>query len=356
MRVLAGLAVFLSSLLSGLGAAAPDGGRMDTAKIAAKALPRPPFRPDWDPPDPSESGPCNLVLRAIDGDRYRPIQIPIQIWRLNAPGNHEWTEGDQWQTSVKLRPEGTRIEGLPAGEYRAYCLFQRAGTNDPIAFHVGGDLTKHTLVVPMPRKHKVFVRVYDEKGRLLDWKEHGAYGPGRSLNGRYGPRWRKGRRRVNPARNGGVGLRSYTRCARISRRPGPPRAAPQPILVGEFEDDDKRGPAWSRIVCRFDGDRTPVEFIHYHRPGPDRTYAVLSVPMAPIREAVLLPDGRRALEAGATLRVRCEPLVVTKATPADAWRTIPLSVTVWLYGYEPLRFDYGLGKKLTPRVMRPKKA
>ncbi len=147
----------------------------------------------------------------------------------------------------------------------------------------------------------------------------------------------------------------YSRCGGVhDRRRGPPRADPKPILVGEFEDDDKRGRAWTRVVFRFDDDRTPVEFRHYHLPGRARTYAVLSVPLAPIREAVLLPDGRRALEAGATLRVRCEPVVVTKATPADAWRTIPLSVTVWLYGYEPLRFDYGLGMKLTPRVLEPK--
>ena len=91
-------------------------------------------------------------------------------------------------------PEGTRIERLPAGEYRAYSPNQRAGTDDPISFRVDGAETKHTLVVPMPRKHKVSLEVHDEEGRLLDWREYTRYGPRRSW-GKRRPAWIEHRRR-----------------------------------------------------------------------------------------------------------------------------------------------------------------
>ncbi|MCZ6572109.1 MAG: hypothetical protein O7C98_02960 [Planctomycetota bacterium] len=308
-----------------------------------------------EPPDPVERGSCALLLRALDGAKYRSLEISIQLWRLNAPGNREWTQGDQLQTRVELLREGTRIERLPAGEYRVYSPYQRAGTDDPISFRVDGAETTHTLVVPMPRKHKVSLEVYDEEGRLLDWKEYTRYGRRRSWSGRRGPSWIEQRRRKQPVRwvRGSGGGMSVL-CAHAGKRIGPPRAEPQPILVGEYPEDDKRGRTRSAAVYRFDGDRNEVRLTHYHASGGDRTYVGLSVAIGPIRDAILLPDGRKAVDAGAELKAACAAVQRTEATAPDIWRTLPIRVTVNLKGHEELEFEHRLGRKLTPRVLKPK--
>ena len=58
--------------------------------------------------------------------------------------------------------------------------------------------------------------------------------------------------------------------------------------------------------------------------------------------------------AGAEFEAVCTALVRTPSTPSDAWRTLPIRVTVTLQGYEKLEFEHRLQQPLPPRVLKPK--
>ena len=164
--------------------------------------------------DPVERGPCSLFLRVVSEDAGRPVRTEVYLYRLDAPGNEHWSEGDRLKATVMVEREGTRIEELPEGRYRVYSMQQRKQSEDPPAFRVAGELTKHTVRIPLPRRYRVYVMVYDERGRILRDAERRDVGYGKSSTQKE-PTWLRKRRFRSP--DGILGPLSATRPRSLER-------------------------------------------------------------------------------------------------------------------------------------------
>ncbi|MFQ5844362.1 MAG: hypothetical protein ACE5JG_05160, partial [Planctomycetota bacterium] len=198
---------------------------------------------EWDEPpeDAVERGPCSLVLQAVDLDTGTPIELYGDLWRLDAPGNELWTRGDQLQAHVTVKPGGTQVDNLPAGDYRVHATSQRRDTDDPPTFGVEGALTHRTLRIPLPREHRVFLKVFDENGRLVRQgvRTDGLFSSS-SSGAREKPPWLEERRLRRGEYYGGMGI--VTSCGGL--HPSEPQfveADDRGFFWGIFPEDDRSG-------------------------------------------------------------------------------------------------------------------
>ena len=70
---------------------------------------------------------------------------------------------------------------------------------------------------------------------------------------------------------------------------------------------------------------------------------------------MFLPDGRRAIDAGAGFVASCAAELETDQTPQGAWRSLPISVSVTLADYEPMAFSYRIDREVPTYVLKPSK-
>ena len=75
-----------------------------------------------------------MFLEVFERTTREPVATTLHLWRLDAPGNEHWTAGDQRQAIVEVAAGGSWIRELPAGRYRARCVAERRGNDDPQEF------------------------------------------------------------------------------------------------------------------------------------------------------------------------------------------------------------------------------
>jgi hypothetical protein len=313
------------------------------------------------PEEPVERGTSRLILRFTREGDERPVTPRVTLWRLGAPGNTEWTAGDQQHDGGAWRDGALVYEGLPNGRYRAQTLGTRAGCEDPPAFEVAGRQTEVRLVVPMPAMHDVRLVVLDEHGvarttgrRLRDGVERRTYDelpPWRHARavlddglGLYAPRGHRVIRCICP----GVGGMEPNGGAPLT---GDRRG----FVLGEFAEAP-RGVRATHYLRYGDTNRSEIDVTvrddEAGEPG-DRTYVGVSAPLPLLASRVVLPDGRLALDAGAAVSARSKAVRKAADTPSDAWRRIPIHVEVTLTGYERLHFEIDLDGRMARWTMKP---
>jgi len=304
------------------------------------------------PDDPVETGPCSLTLNLTSAESGQPVQAAVELWRLDAPGNEHWRRGDQLQARQDVRVEGVAVDNLPAGRYRVFARDQRVNSEDPPAFAVAGPTTVVTLSVPMPRKFHVHVRIYTESGHVLLRAMRDDLGGSTSSDTDGAPKWRKERE----LRNGFWCVRSIS----MGIGCGANRAPAYEVVGTEagfhlgFSQEDARGSRCTSSHSFESEGRTSVRLFLTREVQRDRSYLALSVPEEPIVASIVMPDGRRASEAGADFRIYCSATLEEPGARADAWRALPIHVEARLEGFKELDFTYRLGDPLPVRCLRPK--
>ncbi len=114
--------------------------------------------------DAVEKGPCSLELTFHDSVSGFPVSGYAHLWRLGAPGNEWWTEGDQLQEGLEVKKGIAKVKGLPPGRYRVYALFAGRRSSSAPEFLVNGDLTSARIPVEMPRPESVRLHLVDANG------------------------------------------------------------------------------------------------------------------------------------------------------------------------------------------------
>jgi hypothetical protein len=284
------------------------------------------------PSDPPEAGRSRLVLGVRAEGTDTLLDTHVQLWRLGAPGNDDWTSGDRLQTEVEVSAGFVTVDDLPEGQYRAVCSVQRAASADPPAFTVQGRLTRALLHVPLPRTFRVGLRVVDGYGWPIARLEPSAHG--KPWGHMATPRWVQPRALREPERYFGRG------CSCGIGRGSPLRWDPavdfQSLLWGEG-DEDSRSASGTRDGVEVAGNNTVV----LRATGDalqDRTYLAVSMPLETMVARVRLPDGRPLSAVVAEVWGTCHAVLVTDPSAAGAWRRLHVNVRVHALGHHPLEF------------------
>ncbi|MHC4955444.1 MAG: hypothetical protein ACYTGZ_16450 [Planctomycetota bacterium] len=301
------------------------------------------------PDDPVERGDRSLFISLTSQETGKPVASTVRLYRLGAPGNEHWTEGDQLQATRNVPVEGLDIHNLPAGRYRIHAEAQRHPSDDPFLFSVRAPTTRVAFALPMPRQFRARLKVYDEHGNLLR-KSRYRRGSYNSSSRTVKIPWLRKRKLRNPdlysiGIGGGVGGASGGRSDRTVE------ADERGFDLGTFWENPRYERRWRRSRWRF-VDRTEVRARPQREPGRDHTYMALSVDPAPIRDSVLLPDGRLADITAARFWIHGEAVLAPANARADFWRTLKVKVKVTYDGYENLEFEVGAGETIPVRTLK----
>lgn len=123
--------------------------------------------------------------------------------------------------------------------------------------------------------------------------------------------------------------------------------------LGTWTESTRSASRSSGDVFHFEG-RNDVGC--YQRSGDFRgetTYTAPAVTLERLLESVRLPDGRGALESGATVEARSEAVPVAPDSVPTAWRSVPIHVTIDLAGYEKCSFLFRLDGARETIVLKP---
>jgi len=300
-----------------------------------------------------ERGRCALRLRLLDDVTGKPFTSDVELWRLGVPEDEEWTAGDLLQATKHVGPDGGTFADLPAGHYRiVVCGQSFLAEDDPPAFLVHGAVTDRELSVRAPRSHRVYLQVFDERGRELRTGRLRFRGRRWRVRSPADPAWARRRqpKRASASLNRPFGLRG----GGSGRRP--PHEVPWTAAgfdLGRCREDtsgQRSTTTWSLLVPGHTAVMADVD----GRLTGDRTYVAVSVSLEELGDHVFLPDGRRAADAGALFEAISRAVAMTPSRSPDAWRSLPVRVRVGLAGHEILTFEYRVDRPPAPQVMRPR--
>lgn len=294
------------------------------------------------PPDPVGRGDCALTIRLHGIGTRAPVAASIQLWRLGAPGNDDWTAGDQLQLRCDVPLEGTSLHDLPAGRYRIFSGDARRGAHDPPEFTLEDGHSDADLPMDMPRRMSATLLILDERGGQITEATRTDGGSGSSFSSRDDePDWVVSR---NLRR--GVACRSVmcgSGCGGGRSRPVAVTATRDGFPVGEFTEASRTSRRSSSHTFRFPGQTdVRLHFANDH-PAPWR-FVARSVPRGPLWNSVLVEG--RPLPANA----RFEAWTDARDVPG------PIKVEVQLDGYEKLEFEWTPGEWLPFRELAPSPA
>ena len=85
--------------------------------------------------------------------------------------------------------------------------------------------------------------------------------------------------------------------------------------------------------------------------GVSETFVAPAVSFRRLLEGVTLEGGGTPLERNVTIDARAESRPFREDEPADAWRSVPVQVTVKFAGYRTLEYSFRLDEPAEPRVM-----
>jgi len=278
------------------------------------------------PPDPVERGDCALLLELIDRETRDYVESHVDLWRLGAPGNEHWTEGDQLQTSVHVREGGATVRQLPEGIYRARVRAEVRHADDPPEFAVRGPHTQVLLEVELPRSHPAYLRVYDEHGIEILEAECSI---GVASDYQYGPDdvpWRRERRLKNDS---GEWLfdSEISSFADSPFGSTPLQAGREGFYLGDFRQASREGLLRQRITL-LAPHRSSVHLEVDGAPGEPQHFVGVAVDLAHVIDSIFRPDGSKDPALVKRLEARCEAQRVSEPDPSESWRELPIEVTV----------------------------
>ena len=306
------------------------------------------------PADPVQRGDCVLELHLASDQDGAPVDTPVQLWRIGEAANAEWTAGDRLIDS--LATEGGRAvkDSLAPGRYQVSTAAQRKGSQDSDPFEVGGARTIVHIMLAMPRTFPVYLRVYGRTGEMLyaGWNR---FTGGRAKTRRMSTsRWVRRRRLQGMRYGGGVFV------SRRGRVGSPDRGASElrvQITGGVPGFKISRHPEASRTEDWSEswevGSRTHGTVLLRVNGGcgGERTYVAPAVALRDLHDAVFLPDGRRAIDAGAEFQALADARIVPESGDEPDWRQMPIDVIVRLKGYRRILRRHRLGNTMPRMVM-----
>ncbi|MBK8180449.1 MAG: hypothetical protein IPK67_16465 [Planctomycetes bacterium] len=290
-----------------------------------------------DPLDPIEKGACALELTVVAKARsVLPPEGQVELWRLSAPGNEHWSEGDQLQASQTLERGFARFTELPTGQYRVRCSAERGGAPGPEPFEVACPTTTRTVEIELPRMFRVLLDVRDETGLPLD---RGALAPATDSQDFTGPSWVR-RRQARQKRGGhGISAMEWGNSGALT----PILAGPEGFELGTHPESTTQHGRSRHATVHFEH-RSSVRCPIRAAGVGDQHLLAVSVATEPLLDVVLTPDGRTLRELEATLDVDCTAVTIEPGAPPPDWRAIPLRVQVRCAGFEPLDFEATLAQ------------
>jgi hypothetical protein len=298
-----------------------------------------PLNPGELPDDELGTGDCVLRLRLVDDDGGRPVESAVRIWRYGVAASSRYTAGDQVQRRIDVPAAGAVVTGLPPGRYRVEVDAVRRAAEDPPEFTVAGE-TDEVVRVATPRSFPVRCVVVGQDGARLNSALHrtGTYA-WESPQPRPAPAWSAPRRSVRP---GSASRSSPDTTGGVWGADAPPER----IVAGVFGfelgviAESSRGAVYrASHLLDFDGSSTVRVWAGSQDAGRG-DYVAVTVPLDVLVAHVRLGDGRSLSDAGATVTATSNAVARTPQSPPDLWRTVPVSVTVSLPGYAPLRFEW----------------
>jgi len=131
------------------------------------------------------------------------------------------------------------------------------------------------------------------------------------------------------------------------------RATPGGFVLMAWMEDTRE--EWNSTETRweFEG-RTGVRLFEDCDVGCDITYLALSVDPQPIRDAIRLPDGSSAADAGAEIEIECGAVPLDSPPDFGRWRGLEISVSVGLKGYRRLQYRTTPANSGQVRTLRPR--
>ena len=305
------------------------------------------------PPDPVEQGECALFVRLVDAATGAPVESSIDLWRLNAPGNEHWLDGDQLQLRTDIAQTGTTLRDLPEGDYRPVCAAQRFAAEDPPPVSVLGPLTEVTIQIELPRPFHVRLRLFDANGHPLPEAAVRRSGGGWTQRD-HAPAWRKRRDLRDPPAST-TGLFVGRGGASSMGLGGRAHAQPQPAAgytLGPVAESPKHRALTHSYRAEVEGLSDVSLSIRGDR-ADERTYVGVMAPIETLVRDVRLPDGRPAAAAGARIYAWCSAVLAEEATRPDFWRHLEIDVSVEMPGYKRLRFEHRLADPPPVHILDP---
>lgn len=286
--------------------------------------------------DEMDWGTATLRLRLRDDRDGRPAEMPVRLWRLGVPADATWNAGDEMRASLIVRERGVTVERLPAGRYRVQCLEARDGS-DPPEFDVRNGSNERELAVPSRRAFRVRLRLVDERGevvrRSIQWETlEPAFGV---VSVESAPSWATPRKRTLGDRERFFDLGIHCEHVRITPMLAPDRDGY--LDLGQLREPDRRAYSEQRMPIRFDS-RARIDLTVSERFGTDSTLLGVAPSIDALLAHVTFPDGGSVDPADARVDAVSDAERHDWDAPADAWRSVPVHVTVTVDKHLPLKF------------------
>lgn len=318
-----------------------------------------PWGPDWSagevPTDELDRGDATLRLRLVGDTDGEPVEMDVRLWRLGVAESATWTAGDEIRASLRVAREGEFAVGLPQGRYRLQCLDLRGDAEDPPEFILKDGVNEPVLRVANRRWVRHRLALFDETGALVtrSTREHGPGGGRSGGASKHTPSW------ANPrcAKTGTeIWPRSWSSYSDgIGDGPGEPVQADDGgyFDLGRHQERNVRSRSDWSYVFRADA-RGAVQLRADDAITADSTFVGVAPRLAALVASVRHPDGTKVDPTTASIDATSDAIRHAWDPPADAWRSVPVRVTVTCDRYETLTFDWTAATADAPRVLVPK--
>lgn len=242
--------------------------------------------------DPVQTGECTLEIKFMDSKDFRPVSGRVQLWRLNAPANERWSNGDQLQVETIARQGLLTIEELPEGQYRLHPLFARKGSSAQAAFTVSGEFTTIDCMVEMPSTQDVAVKIYrlDQSTFLATGEPVETKRLGWSITGRpIDPQWQQ--RRIEKATGQPLPQTISQKKGSGSKRPWRKQTVNDlGVRFAELAEGDRQSMRTYRFQLR-NGSRESMRLNLEHK-GRDTQYVALFLSADELQDCLVFPEGQ----------------------------------------------------------------
>ncbi|MCG3134700.1 MAG: hypothetical protein HMLKMBBP_02046 [Planctomycetes bacterium] len=312
----------------------------------ARPEPTRPQRPRVERAEPEASGGASphavaqvgeLRIVVVDADAGTPVRTDLRLWRLGVPEDAEFTAGDVLAGESASDAEPVFRDLVP-GTYRVQLDGQRRDAEDPPAFGVAAGEVMQAVRFAAPRSFEMSFFAFDEEGRALT-EASSKSGRRRTSEMHPGvPTWANPRQSKSAETVGvGGGGRFATSSGTVARD----RARVRPSGAFDLGTQAESGrTSSSRHAWSFTFEGRLAAQLDVRSEDAGRGDYVAVVPLLAnvprFDEHVFLPDGRRAVEAGAKIEACVIPVLRTEGGADPLGWTAPFRVTCALDGYERL--------------------
>lgn len=285
---------------------------------------------------------ASVFLRVLDRATGASLASPIELWQLGLPEDEVWGPGDRLHGEFELPTDGLEIENLPLGRYRALVLARPRGAEDPPEFTLGAGGLSVELQIDLPRAYRLYLQVVDESGVPVEqaWIKRSIEYLGRAKAAFAKPRWKKGDEHFFGVGGGAGG--SYRGTTRRPSERGFELHTWREVSCGSVFTrklllrPEGRGDVLWKHTGLVEAGKIPEQRI-----VGERDFLGVALPESWFDDALFLPDGRRARDAGASIQIVSDTVELRAGEPRP-WLRVPIRVSAQAEGFRDLAFSYRL--------------